>query len=262
MNIRKVLLSAVGILLVIIITLFFLFLFPFLGTKKVQAGSQFAEGRIVNVVDGIAQVFIINGGNGEIGLVDAGNSSDGKPLIDALASKGLKPSDVKAIFLTHGHHDHIAAAKLFSQAKIYSLKEEVKIAEGIKNNPSPLGRITSPKPSGFKVSHIFNDGDKVKLGSLDVEVFAIPGHTEGSAAYIIGGVLFLGDAALSSSDGKIKHAVWAFSSDVEQQNRSLKTLAERLKPRKNDIKTIVFSHSGYLDGLQPLVDFASQIEVK
>jgi len=262
MNLKKILLTTAGIILVIAVIVFFLIIFPFIGTKKVQAGEAYAGGSIINVVDGIAQVFIIDGGKGEIGLIDAGNSPDGKPIIDALDSKGFKPSDVKAIFLTHGHPDHIAAAKLFPQARIYSLKEEVEIAEGIKNNPSPIGRIFSPKPTGIKVTNILKDGDKVNFGSLTVEVFSIPGHTEGGAAYLINGVLFLGDAALSSSDGKIKHAVWVFSSDIKQQNRSLKALAERLVPRKNGIKTILFSHSGSLDGLQPLIDFASQSCIK
>ncbi|HNX22676.1 MAG TPA: MBL fold metallo-hydrolase [Spirochaetota bacterium] len=262
MNLKKILLSAAGIILVSAVTIFFMIIFPFIGTKKIQDKGVFAGGNIINVVDGMSQVFIIDGGNSEIGLVDAGNSPDGKPVIEALRSKGFKSSDVKAIFLTHGHSDHIASAKIFPRAKIYSLKEEVEIAEGLKNNPSPVGRIFSPKPTGLKVTNILKDGEKVNLGSLTVEAFSIPGHTEGSAAYLINGVLFLGDAALSSSDGKIRHAVWAFSSDVNQQNRSLKSLSERLTPRKIGIKTILFSHSGYLEGMQPLIDFVSQSNIK
>ncbi len=260
MKLKKILLSITAILAVLLITLFFLVIFPFLGTKKVQQEISFAGGKIVNAADGMSQVFILDGGNNNIGLVDAGNSPDGKPIINALASRGFKPADVKAIFLTHGHPDHIAAVKVFPQAKVYSLKEEIEIAEGIKNNPSPLGRITSPEPTGLKITGILNDGDIVKLGSLDVEVFSIPGHTEGGAAYLISGVLILGDAALSSSDGKIKHGVWIFSSDLEQQNRSLKMLAGKLTPRKSSIKTILFSHSGHLDGLQPLIDFADTVK--
>ena len=262
MKLKKVLLTITGIILAITLTVFFLFMLPFMGTKKVQAGTLLAGDKIVNVQDGMVQVFIIDGGSKQIGLVDAGNSPQGKAVIDALAARGLKQSDVKAIFLTHGHPDHIAAAKMFPGAKIYALKDEVEIAEGLKNNPSPMGRILSPKPTGLKVTNILKDGEKLKLGSLDVEVFAIPGHTEGGAAYLISGVLFLGDAALSSSDGKIKHAVWVFSSDVNQQKRSLKSLAGRLEQRKNEVKTIVFAHSGQLDGLQPLLDYASQIVSK
>lgn len=257
MNLKKIVIAVSGIILILIIAGFFLIILPFMGTKNVHPGTSFAGGRITNVVDGMSQVFIIDGGGKEIALIDAGNSPDGKPIIDALALKGLAPSDVKAIFLTHGHPDHIAAVKIFSSAKIYSLKDEVEIAEGIKNNRSPLGMLFSPMPTGIKITDILNDGDIVKVGSLDLKVFSIPGHTEGSAAYLISGVLFLGDAALSSSDGKINHAVWIFSTDVDRQNSSLAKLTERLTPGRDEVKSITFSHSGEIQGIDPLINYTS-----
>jgi len=257
---KRIIFIILSVILLVIITGFFLFVFPFAGTKKIQAGKVFADGKIFNVVDGMSQVFILDGGNKEIALVDAGNSPDGKQIIEALASRGLKITDVKAIFLTHGHSDHIAAAKLFSNARIYSLEDEAAAVEGKKGYDSPIGRFFSPESTGLKVAGILKDGDTVGLGSLKVEVFAIPGHTEGGAAYLAGGVLFLGDAALSSDDGRIKHAIWVFSNDVEQQNRSLKALAGRLSPVKDSIKHIVFTHTGLLEGLQPLADYASNVK--
>jgi glyoxylase-like metal-dependent hydrolase (beta-lactamase superfamily II) len=259
MKLKRLLLIFSGFITLIIVSGFFLIVFPFLGTKKVINNAEFANGRITTVVDGMSQVYIINGADGNIGLVDAGNSPDGKPILEALALKGLKPSDIKSIFLTHGHHDHIAAAKIFTNAKIYSLKEEIEIAEGTGNGSSPIGYIFKASPTGLKVTDILNDNEVIDFGSLKIEVFSIPGHTNGSAAYLIGGVVFMGDSALSSSDGKIRQAVWAFSNDVKQENRSLKSLAVKLLPRKNEITNIVFSHSGHLEGLQPLIDFGDTV---
>jgi len=259
MKLKKFIIIISGIIIFILIAVFFTIVFPFLGTKKFPHSTEFSMGRITAIADGMSQVYILNGGDGNIALIDAGNSPDGKPVIEALAARGFIPSDVKSIFLTHGHPDHIAAAKLFTNAKIYSLKEEVEIAEGTGNNSSPIGYIFKASPTGLKVTDILKDGETVKSGSLKIEVFSIPGHTEGSAAYLVDGILFMGDSALSSSDGKIREAVWVFSNDVEQQNRSLKSLALKLLPRKNEIKSIVFSHSGHLDGLQPLIDFADTV---
>ncbi|PKL17485.1 MAG: hypothetical protein CVV49_11005 [Spirochaetae bacterium HGW-Spirochaetae-5] len=260
MNLKRLLLISAGIIILILLSGFFIIIFPFVGNKQVVNNAEFADGRIISVIDGMSQAFILNGKDGDIGLIDAGNSPDGKPILKALAVKGIKPSDVKSIFLTHGHPDHIAAAGIFKNAKIYSLKEEVPISEGIKNNSSPLAFLFGTSPTGLKVTNILKDGEVVTLGSLKIEVFSIPGHTAGSAAYLVNGVLFLGDAALSSSDDKIKHAVWAFSTDVNQQNRSLKSLALKLLPRKNEIKSIVFSHSGHIEGLQPLINFADGVK--
>ncbi len=257
---KKVIMAVVSVIAVILLLFFFVIIFPFLGTKKTQAVTEFNNGRIIAVMDGMSQTYILDGGNREIALVDAGNSPDGKPVLDALAAKGYKASDVKAIFLTHGHQDHIAAAGIFTNAKIYALNAETGIAEGARMNKSPLGRFFSPKPTGIKVTGILEDGQTVQFGSMKIDVFSVPGHTEGSAVFLIDGILFMGDTSLSTSDGKIKHPVWVFSTDVEQGNRSLKKLAERLMPRKNSIRFIVFSHSGELQGLEPLIIFAETVK--
>lgn len=260
MNIKKIILVLAVVVFIVVAAGFFLFIFPFTGTKQVQAGAMFADGKVFNAVDGISQVFIIDGGNKEVALVDAGQSPDGKPLIDALAARGLKPSDVKAIFFTHGHPDHIGSAKVFSGARIYALGDEVDVIEGKKNTDSPIGRFFPPVPTGIKVTNVLKDGESVKIGSVRVEVFAVPGHTRGGAVYLAEGLLFMGDAALSGEDGRIKKAVWVFSEDVDKQSRSLKALAERLVAGKYSAKQIMFAHSGALDGLQPLTEFAADVK--
>ncbi len=258
--IKKIIISLLTFILLVVLAGFSLFILPFTGTKKIQPDTVFPGGKVFNAVDGFAQVFIIDGGNREIALVDAGKTPDGKKIVDVLASHGLKAADVKAVFLTHGHSDHIAAAKVFPGARIYCMKDEVDLAEGRVKYDSPVGKFFPPELTGLKITDTLKDGDSVMVGSVKVNAYAIPGHTAGGAAYLADGVLFLGDAALSSGDGKISHAVWIFSSDVEQQNRSLKALAGRLLPLKDSIKYIVFAHSGQLEGIQPLVSFAESVK--
>lgn len=257
---KKVFISIAVLIGSLLLAFFFLVILPFMGTKEIKPGTEFAGGKIISVFDGMSQVLILDGGSREIGLMDAGNSPDGKPVIDALTGRGYKPSDVKAIFFTHGHPDHTAAAKVFPNAKLYALEKEIPIVEGRATNNSPSSLIFSAVPTGLKVTNILKDGEPFRLGSLKIEVFSVPGHTEGGAAFLVSGVLFMGDAALSSSDNKIKHAVWFFSGDVAGQDRSLKALALRLDPVKNEIRHIVFSHSGSLDGLQPLLDYAKGVK--
>lgn len=257
---KKILISAVSIVFLLMLAVFFLVIFPFIGTKNIEPGVISADGKIISVYDGMSQVLILDGGSGQIGLIDAGNSPDSKPIIDALASRGYKPADVKAIYFTHGHPDHVAGAKMFPDAKLYSLEKEVPIVEGRETNNSPAGRIFGAEATGLKVTGILRDGEPVKLGALAINVYAVPGHTEGGVVFLVSGILFMGDTALSSSDGSIKHAIWLFSTDVGQQDRSLKALASRLEPVKGDIKKIAFSHSGALDGLQPLLDYAKGVK--
>ena len=83
----------------------------------------------------------------------------------------------------------------------------------------------------------------------------VMGHTAGSAAYLIDGVLFLGDSAGSSSDGKILAAPKLFSENAAQNRASLKALAERRRPSAAEVKALVPAHSGVLRGLAPLAAF-------
>ncbi len=257
---KKILIGVGSAILVILLSFFFLVIFPFLGTKKVLPGVQFDNGKIISVIDGMSQVFILDGGKGSVGLIDAGNSPDGKAIIDALAARGYRPDDVTAIFLTHGHPDHIAAAKIFTGAKIYCLENEVPVAEGRGTNNSPASKIFGAETTGLKVTNMLKDGESLSFGPFKIDVFQVQGHTQGSAVFLISGVLFMGDTCLSTSDGRIKHPVWVFSTDVDEGNRSLKALAGRLVQGKFDVKFIVFSHSGELQGLQPLADFAAGVK--
>jgi glyoxylase-like metal-dependent hydrolase (beta-lactamase superfamily II) len=104
-----------------------------------------------------------------------------------------------------------------------------------------------------------HDGEVVQLGSFQVRVFALPGHTPGSAAYAIGENLFLGDSANQDKQGRLKAAHWIFSESAAQNRKSLVELAHRLAG-DSSIKTLVFGHSAPLErGTAPLLEFAARI---
>ena len=84
----------------------------------------------------------------------------------------------------------------------------------------------------------------------------MPGHTAGSAAFLVHGVLFLGDSAAGISEGTL-HPNTMLSDDAEQTERSLLSLAERLMPRRADIHHIAFGHQGAVERLDPLLNWAS-----
>jgi glyoxylase-like metal-dependent hydrolase (beta-lactamase superfamily II) len=103
-----------------------------------------------------------------------------------------------------------------------------------------------------------HDGEVVQLGSFQARVFAVPGHTPGSAAYAIGENLFLGDSANQDKRGCLKAAPWIFAQSAAQNRKSLVELARRLAS-DSSIKTLVFSHSAPLErGSAPLVEFAGR----
>ena len=103
------------------------------------------------------------------------------------------------------------------------------------------------------------DGETYMLNQVPVRVFGVPGHTAGSAAYLIDGVLFLGDAADTTSGGTIIQSPWVFSDSQAQDRASLVRLDKRLMQDGTNVTALEFAHSGVLvKGLAPLTAFAQK----
>ena len=183
---------------------------------------------------------------------------EAKALLAELSRHGLAPEDVKFILLTHGHSDHTGGIGKFPGAQVMALAPEADVVEGRSTGGGPILRFKSPKPTGIRLSRTLEDGEAVELGPYRVRVFAVPGHTPGSAAYAIGENLFLGDSANQGKDGLLKASPWAFTASTAQNRRSLAELARRLAS-DSTIKTLVFAHSAPLErGTAPLAEFASR----
>ncbi|HXX67490.1 MAG TPA: MBL fold metallo-hydrolase [Polyangiaceae bacterium] len=207
--------------------------------------SPLAEGTFVDGVeavrDGFVNVFIVDASPGMVALVDAGNDKSGKALVAALARRNLAPTSVAAIFLTHGHPDHVAGCRIFPRAQVFAMEPDVAL-------------VGDAAPA----THPLRDGDVTTVGDLRVEAFSVPGHTPGSAVYLARNVLFFGDSAGASKAGEVMKAVRLFSKDSALNVASLKGLATRLTPRRAEIKAMAFGHTGPLVGFDPLLAFASR----
>jgi glyoxylase-like metal-dependent hydrolase (beta-lactamase superfamily II) len=254
-GVKRALKIVVGVVLVVVLGFAGLIASAFVGRSDIQDGAEPVPAvRIVK--DGIVSVGVVDVGGGKVALVDAGVDQDGKALLAELARRKLGPDAVTAIFLTHGHGDHLAASHLFTAASVYALATEIPLLDGSVGSTAPIGRMMGKKPTGVKLTRGLKDGETVDVGDTHVRVFAIPGHTPGSAAYLVDGVLFLGDSAGASKDGRLLPAPWAFSDDAAQNRASLKSLGERLRPEAASIKALAPAHCGLLKGLDPLLAFA------
>lgn len=252
----KRVLKVVGLLLLIPLLGFVaLMVFMFAGKPEIPDGREL-EGFARVVKDGYVSVGVLDAGDGTVALIDAGNDPEGKLLLAELKRRGLGPEAVKAIFLTHGHPDHISGCHLFPKAEVLALAEDVALAEGKAKSHGPITQLMPPANRQVHVTRALKDGETVPVGHLAVRVFAIPGHTQGSAAYLVNGVLFLGDSADATKDGKVVGAKWPVTDDAAQNHASLKALAARLQP--GEVKQLVFAHTGVLPGLAPLQAFAAR----
>jgi glyoxylase-like metal-dependent hydrolase (beta-lactamase superfamily II) len=93
---------------------------------------------------------------------------------------------------THAHADHLTAAPW--------IRARTGAPVGIGEHIKDIQRIFRPvfdaedlKPDGGDFDHLFKDGERFRVGGLEVEVLYVPGHTAADVAYRIGNDLFVGD---------------------------------------------------------------------
>lgn len=213
---------------------------PFLITRQpIVDGFEFDGMRFLQ--DGIVSLAVVPAGPNRVVLIDGGNDTSGEAVLAELSRRNLTPDAVEAILVTHGHPDHTAAAMALPRAELMALDAE---AESIES-------------AGIKVARRLQDGQLVTIGDTQIRVFAIPGHSPGHAAYVVNGVLFLGDAAIADRNGILQNAHWFFSDDTDQNRASLNRLHERLVRENVEIKAIACAHSGVLtNGMTALAAFA------
>lgn len=248
-------LEVVGIIAVVfVIVLAAIVVLMFSRRKAIIDGFEMAGVRVVK--DGFVSLCVLQIDERELALIDTGNDRSGKAILAELSRRGLGVSDVKAILHTHGHRDHTASNHLFQSAQVMALAAEVDLVEGRAAGHGPLTRFIPMKSTGITVTRTLQDGEMVEVGKLAVRVYAVPGHTGGSAAFLVGGVLVLGDSADATRDNRLTRAPWLFSDDAAQNRASLIQLKERLMREGIEVKALVFSHSGALaHGLVPLEEF-------
>ena len=112
----------------------------------------------------------------------------------------IKP---EAILLTHGHFDHIMAAKKvkeYYQIPVYAgIHEEELLADAQKN-------LSAMWAEGFtmKADELVVDNQKIEIAGMKITVIETPGHTSGGVCYYIEKehVLFAGDTLFFESYGR------------------------------------------------------------
>ena len=110
-------------------------------------------------------------------------------ILDAAAKNGLT---IDWVLETHAHADHLSGApyiKLKTGAKV-GIGEHIRDVQKIFR---PVFNATDMSGDGSEFDHLFADGERFKLGTLDVEVMHVPGHTPADIAYKIGDAVFVGD---------------------------------------------------------------------
>ena len=134
-------------------------------------------------------------------LIDSGVSGSKKIIDEYLHSIGRNMSDIKGIFLTHAHPDHIGGAaeiKRITDCKVYAPMLESDWIEDIdiQYRERPIPNFYTLLSESVKVDVPLQDGDSVTLEEgLEICALLTRGHSHGSMSFILGNnIIFTGDA--------------------------------------------------------------------
>lgn len=256
---KRFLKIAALVVVVLVLVLGTLLAVTFMGRRPLTDGQEVGGG-LRMIADGFSGIVMIPVGDGDVALIDAGNDQNGEAIKSELSRRQLTPDSVTVILLTHGHPDHIGAIKAFPKAQVMALQTEVPLIEGRAGARGPLPRMFPVSPTGISVTRALTDGEVVTVGNVPIRVYAVPGHTTGSAAYVVNGVVMVGDSADIASDGSLQGAPWLFSDSQSDNRASLVRLEQRLTADGTAVTAIVPSHSGMASGLMPLSEFVRRNE--
>ena len=126
------------------------------------------------------------------------------PSVDREEIKDLPSADsIKAVFITHGHFDHIYAVDSYKGIPVYMPAKDRELL----NDPAANGSFLINSKDEFVFESIdSSEFDKEPFGPVKVTAIKTPGHTAGSVCYLFetedDKVLFSGDTLFHYGMGR------------------------------------------------------------
>jgi len=137
---------------------------------------------------------------GRAALIDPGGEAE--RLLAEVAQRGLT---LEKILLTHGHLDHVGAAvELRDALGIPIIGPQREEQFWLDLLPQQAELFGFPPAVAFTPDRWLEDGDRVEVGSLQMDVLHCPGHTPGHVVFFQpqARLAFVGDVLFKGSIGR------------------------------------------------------------
>jgi hydroxyacylglutathione hydrolase len=177
-------------------------------------------------------------------LFDAGADPQAHPIDGLLAGMGSGRGEVRKIFLTHGHFDHVAGVPQLPGAESYLGVADVGLANGTVAPETLVGKLLTKamRTPPVTITNPLRVATTIDLGGgKTVKAYPVPGHTAGSFAFLYDGVLFAGDM-LIVKQGRLETTPAVFDAHPDDNRTAIRSLKTQLAGER--LETICTAHGG------------------
>ncbi|MEN9544168.1 MAG: hypothetical protein RLZZ598_1001, partial [Pseudomonadota bacterium] len=142
-------------------------------------------------------------------------------LLDYLQRQSLT---VDWILETHAHADHLSGARYLQQR----VGGRIAIGEHIRAVQASFKKLYNLErgflPDGSQFDHLFKDGERFLIGSVEATALLVPGHTPADMAYLVDDAVFVGDTLFMPDVGSARADFPG--GDAHQLYRSMRRLLD------------------------------------
>jgi glyoxylase-like metal-dependent hydrolase (beta-lactamase superfamily II) len=121
-------------------------------------------------------------------------------LIDHVTRHGLH---LEWLLETHAHADHLSAAAYLQE----KLGGRIAIGRPIREVQSTFKKVfntSDQDTTGADFDQLLDDGERFRIGGIDVHVMQTPGHTPACVTFVIGAEAFIGDTLFMPDYGSAR----------------------------------------------------------
>ena len=156
-------------------------------------------------------------------VIDPGGEAD--KIVEML---DILEANVKYIYLTHCHGDHIGAVSEVKSKKGGKILIHRDDAEGLDDENINLSACINMGDIELEPDSRVDDGDLIHVGSLEFRVIHTPGHTKGSTSLYCEkeGLLFSGDTLFRGTWGRTDLPTSSFVQIIDSITKKLLVLPD------------------------------------
>ena len=191
--------------------------------------------------------------NGHAFAVDAGMKSTAEDMELDLQNVGVPPESLKAIVVSHGHHDHAGGARFFQKkygTKIVAGRADLGMMQTGKNELiCPVGFVARMRHAYDSVQTydpvipdmlVDKPTSLFELTGVHADIVPIPSHTAGSLTVVVGHAALVGDLFRGGMAGAGAE-VHFYMCDVPRNRRDIQSF---LAHEAREVTTFFPGHFG------------------